>query len=447
MDTKKIPPHNIEAEEKVLGGILLDPQEGMDKCDGILDKEDFYVLFHKTVFEGMSYLYKNAIAITHTSLRDWAQARNILQQYPTFSSQLLILEEGMPSLALFSSYVDIIRKKSVVRKVLAAAVSIEELSYTHTLAETEEFLEEAEGRILLATTHTLNPIGEHVQIGVLAFTQKLEHIIENPHDVVGIPSGFGDLDKITLGFQKGDFVIIAARPGSGKTSIAMQMAYNAAHGHHKKAGFISLEMSKEQLIERLISMESRVPSEKMKVGNVNENEVEKIIGAAGKISETPLYVSDEYVGSSMELRRRMRRMVKEHGCDIIFVDYLQLIRGGKGGNREEEVAELSVSCKRVAKELHIPVVALAQLNRELEKRQDKRPLLSDLRESGSLEQDADLILFIYRDELYRQHDVGNAGVAEIIIGKHRNGPVGTIKLFFHKECVRFSPLTQGDIYA
>ena len=734
----KIPPHDIDAERRVLGGILLDPVS-MGTVEDILLPEDFYIPFHKVVYEGMLYLHKIHTPISTITLADWGKSRNYTTQFPTFISSLVDLEESTPSVAFFSTHVDIVKKKSTVRKVLDVAVSIEEMAYGASVGEVEDFLEEAEGRILTATKSTLSSLGNPVQLGILTFVEKLQKIVENPQVVTGIPSGFGDLDKITLGFQRGDFIVLAARPSMGKalsldsllltasgwitmrevqigdkiygedgklhnvtgvfpqgkkklyevifhdggkvkccgdhlwklknrydrlhrregrvitlhdvkkdikrgrrkfwsvpyaqpiqfpqrniylhpyvlgvylgdgssthnvkihnpeedimkkvasllppedtvekhehatcptwiikrreksqyvtstkyylrdmflegkgssekfipqkylfssvedriallqglidtdgfvvgggwieysttslqlaediqflvgslggrcsfrregkvgtykkngkhiqcqvfyrltmaffneiipvssqkhlnkyspsrnrvrerfieevrevgeeecqcitidnpthlyitndfipthnSALAMQMAFQAA-SIQKRAGFISLEMSEDSLIERLVSMESRVSGEKIKTGNIGESEVERIIQASSRIGEVPLFISDAYIANVRELRRRVRRLVREKELDILFIDYIQLIRGGEK-NREEEVASISASCKQLAKELKIPIIGLAQLNRLLEQRQDKRPLPSDLRESGCLSGDTKIFL-------------------------------------------------------
>jgi replicative DNA helicase len=438
-ELQKIPPQQIEAEQSLLGGLLIDG-DGFPSVIEILKGDEFYRDAHRTIFRTYQELFERNHPIDLITVAEALTERNELESVGG-ATYLSSLAERVPSAANVTAYAKIVNEKALLRRLLQAANEITSLCYAGGKS-VEEILDGAESTIFSVTERSVrtsyHPIKDVIK--------KSVEVIENFHEyqgVSGVPSHFVELDKLTAGFQRSDLIIIAARPSMGKTALALNIARNAALDSGIPVGFFSLEMSKEQLAMRLLCSEARVDSQKIRTGFLSTQEGAKMIQAASAFMEAPILIDDTPAISALELRAKARRMMAERGLGMVIVDYLQLMRGREGTERrEQEISEISRALKALAKELFIPVIALSQLNRKVEERHDKRPQLSDLRESGAIEQDADLIAFIYRDEMYSK-DSADKGVAEVIIGKQRNGPTGTAKLAYIKSYTRFENLALG----
>ncbi|MCU0573132.1 MAG: replicative DNA helicase [Syntrophobacteraceae bacterium] len=439
-ELQRIPPQQIEAEQSLLGGLLIDG-EGFPSVVEILKGDEFYRDAHRTVFRVFQLLFDGNQPIDLITVAELLAERNEIESVGG-ATYLASLAELVPSAANVAAYARIIKEKALLRRLIQAANEITSYCYSGGKS-VEEILDSAESTIFSVTERSLRssyyPIKEVMK--------KTVEVIENFHEVhgvSGVPSHFTELDKLTAGFQPSDLIIIAARPSMGKTALALNIARNAAVDSGIPIGFFSLEMSKEQLAMRLLCSEARVDSQKIRSGFLSSQEGGKMIAAASAFLEAPIFIDDTPALSALELRAKARRMMAERGLGMVIVDYLQLMRGREGTERrEQEISEISRALKALAKELYIPVIALSQLNRKVEERHDKRPQLSDLRESGAIEQDADVIAFIYRDEMYSKESA-DKGVAEVIIGKQRNGPQGTAKLAYIQSYTRFENLAYGS---
>jgi replicative DNA helicase len=439
-ELQRIPPQQVEAEQSLLGGLLIDG-DGFPSVIEILKGDEFYRDSHRTIFRTFQELFERNQPIDLVTVAEALSERNELEAVggPTY---LASLTELVPSAANVAIYAKIINEKALLRRLIQAASEISSHCYAGGKS-VEDILDTAESTIFSVTERSVrssyHPIKDVIK--------KSVEVIENFHEyqgVSGVPSHFAELDKLTAGFQRSDLIILAARPSMGKTALALNIARNAALDSGIPVGFFSLEMSKEQLAMRLLCSEARVDSQKIRTGFLSTQEGAKMIQAASAFMEAPILIDDTPAISALELRAKARRMMAERGLGMVIVDYLQLMRGREGTERrEQEISEISRALKALAKELYIPVVALSQLNRKVEERHDKRPQLSDLRESGAIEQDADVIAFIYRDEMYSK-DTADKGVAEVIIGKQRNGPTGTAKLAYIKSYTRFENLALGS---
>ncbi len=339
-------------------------------------------------------------------------------------------------------YARIVRERAILRKLIWVATEIASEGYGAE-SDTEEYLDKAEKAIFEVTARQVKPSFVPLKEILRDAFARIEELYERQDAVTGVPSGYHELDQLTAGLQPSDLIIIAGRPGTGKTSFVLNIAQHAAIKSGTPVGFFSLEMSKEQLVMRMLCSEAKVDSQRVRRGNLRDSDWPKLTRAAGALAEAPIYIDDTPGVSTLELRAKCRRLKSEAGLGLVVVDYLQLMRGkGKYDVREQEISEISRTLKALAKELHVPVVALSQLNRGVESRADKRPMISDLRESGAIEQDADVIMFIYRDEIYDKESQ-DKGLAEIIVGKQRNGPTGDIKLAFIAEYTTFENLARG----
>lgn len=435
----RVPPQNLEAEESVLGAILLDPQ-ALNRAVELLVPADFYREAHRMLFEGMRTLYERGQSV------DLVTLSNFLAENPRFetlggASMIAALTHVVPSSANISHHAKIVKEKAVLRDLISKTSEIIQRSY-ETPSQVEEFLDEAEKIIFSISEGSQRQSYFSVKDIVKDSIKAIEERASRQDAITGVPSGFKDLDKLTCGFQPSDLVIIAGRPSMGKTAFCLNMAAYAAAEKGIPCLFFSLEMSKEQLVMRLLCSEARIESNRLRTGQLDDDDWKRLIRAAGKLSELPLYIDDTPAISTTALRSKTRRLKKEKDVKMVMIDYLQLMRRSQDGyseSREREISEISRSLKALAKELSIPVIALSQLNRSVESRIDKRPMNSDLRESGALEQDADLIGFIYRDEVYNK-DTAKPGVAEFILGKQRNGPIGTVELTFLHQYTRFANL-------
>lgn len=435
---RKVPPQNLEAEESVLGGILLDP-DALDRIIEVMSAADFYRDAHRTIFETMLALSERGEPIDLITLSDALKARG---QLPQIGGATFLAELGdkVPSAANVAHYARIVRDKAVLRSLIRVSGEIVGRCYD-SQDDIEQFLDEAERLIYDVSEQRIRPAFFKVGDMIMDTIKTVEQLYERKEMVTGVPTGFLDLDQKTAGLQPADLVIIASRPSMGKTAFALNIAQYVALQTNATVGVFSLEMAKEQLVMRLLCAEARVDNAKVRAGYLAERDFPRLAMAAGRLAEAPIFIDDTPGLNVLELRAKARRLKREHDLGVVIVDYLQLMRGldQKQENRVQELAEISRGLKALAKELQVPVVALSQLNRQVETRGDKRPIMSDIRESGSIEQDADVILFLYRDEMYHA-DSADEGTAEIIIGKQRNGPIGTVRLAFRSEYTRFENL-------
>ena len=435
----KVPPQNLEAEQSVLGGILLDNM-AINSVLEILETDDFYSEAHRKIFIAIIELSEKnepSDLITLSSLlRDKKHLEGIGGE-----SYLASLVDSVPSAANISYYSKIVKEKAILRKLISAATDILNKSYDSG-ADIDSVLDESEHTIFEISENKIKPAFFPIKEIIKDSFKTIESLYEKKALITGVSTGYKKVDEITSGFQNSELIIIAGRPSMGKTALAINIAQYAAIENELPVAIFSLEMSKEQLAFRLLSSEAKVDSQRLRKGFVGEVDWPKLTTAAGRLSEAPIYIDDTPAISVLEMKAKTRRLKAERGLGLVVLDYLQLMRGrDASAPREQEISEISRSLKALAKELEIPVVALSQLNRQVEARSDRRPQLADLRESGAIEQDADVIMFIYRDEVYnKSEDNAEKGLAEIIIGKQRNGPTGLVKLAFLKEYTRFENL-------
>ena len=436
---QRILPHSIEAEEAVLGGILLD-NDAINVAQERLRAEDFYRSGHVEIFKAMEALADRHEPIDIITLSQELKMRNILEEAGGVDN-LARLASTVPSAANVGYYAKLVRENALRRRVIHEATDV--ISKAFDADEgIDDFLNETERRILSVADagiqDSFHPVGEVVQESM----KLVEKMYDQKQPITGVPTGFHDLDRITAGLHGSDLIILAARPAMGKTSLAMSIAQWVGIYNKTPVAVFSLEMAKEQIVLRMLCSEARVDNSKVSTGNLGERDFPKLVDAASKIAEAPIYIDETGSIEITQLCAKARRLHKEVGLSLIVVDYLQLIRSPAYKNsREQEIADISRTLKSLAKELKLPIIALAQLNRSVESRNDKRPMMSDLRESGAIEQDADIIMFIYRDEVYNE-DSPDKGVAEVIIGKHRNGATGKVRLAFAPEFTRFDNLEE-----
>lgn len=437
-------PHNLEAEKSVLGAILIN-NLAFNQAAEVIDSSDFFRDAHRRIFDKMVVLSERSEPIDLVTLKDELVRSGELEDVggPAYVSALT---DGVPRSANVEYYAKIVKEKSTLRRLIQASTEVLTRAYDAE-EDADDLLDEAERTIFSIAEGRMRSgfvkLSELVDGGYA----MLEQLQSSRGLVTGVPSGFVDLDEMTRGFQPSDLVIVAARPAMGKTSFVMNIALNAALEAGKSVGVFSLEMSKEQLFMRLLTSEARVDAHRFRGGFLGEQDYERLNVAFGRLHEAKVFVDDTPSIGVLEMRAKSRRLMVEHGLDMLIIDYLQLMQGrGKFDNRQQELASISRSLKILAKELNIPILALSQLSRATETRSDHRPQLSDLRESGALEQDADMVMFIFREEVYAAEDDKRAeveGKAEIIIGKQRNGPIGTIDLAFLKQYTRFENLQSG----
>lgn len=433
------PPHSTEAEESVIGSILLD-NDAINPALEILTHEDFYNSAYKFIFQAMTAIVEKQEPIDVITVATNLKSLGYFEQSGGHQN-LARLASLMPTSGNVIYYAKVVKAMSLRRKMIHEASGIIQDAFKLD-SELEEFLDASELKILGVSDdkskESFTPVCDIVQDSI----KLIEILYDKKESITGISSGFTGLDNLTAGFQKSDLLIIAARPAMGKTSLALTVAQWVGIHEQKRVALFSLEMSKEQLVMRMLCSEARVDSTKVRTGNLDQSDFPKLVDAASKISDSPIYIDDTPALSISELRAKARRLHREAPLELVVVDYLQLLKSPAFKNsREQEISDISRSLKALAKELSIPVIALSQLNRSVEQRVDKRPLMSDLRESGAIEQDADIIMFIYRDEVYND-DTPDKGVAELIISKHRSGPTGIVRLAFNGAHTRFDNLEE-----
>ncbi|WP_217542848.1 replicative DNA helicase [Vibrio metschnikovii] len=440
VEAMKTPPHSLEAEQSVIGGLLLDNQRWDTVSERVI-AQDFYSRPHRLIFEAVKSLLESGQPLDLITLSEYLELREQLEDVGGFA-YLADLVKNTPSAANINAYADIVAERALVRNLIGVANEIADAGYDPQGRSSEDLLDLAESKVFaIAEARSGENEGPQNVDTILEKTlERIELLYKTPQDgVTGVNTGFTDLNKKTAGLQGSDLIIVAARPSMGKTTFAMNLCENAAMQQDKPVLIFSLEMPAEQIMMRMLASLSRVDQTKIRTGQLDDEDWARISSTMGMLMEKKnMFIDDSSALTPTEVRSRARRIAREHGgLSLIMVDYLQLMRvPSQSDNRTLEIAEISRSLKALAKELNVPVVALSQLNRSLEQRADKRPVNSDLRESGSIEQDADLIMFIYRDEVYHP-DSPMKGIAEIIIGKQRNGPIGSVRLTFQGQYSRF----------
>ncbi|MDH6154183.1 replicative DNA helicase [Polynucleobacter sphagniphilus] len=443
----KVPPHSVEAEQSLLGGLLID-NTAWDRLGGILNEKDFYRPEHALIYKVIARLvgdnHPADVITVHEAVKSEQGGDLVGIDY------LNSLAQSTPSAANIKGYADIVRDRSILRRLIEVSDNIVNSAFVPEGRSVRTLLDEAESRILQIGEEGSRK-ADYLEIEPLLRTvvARIDELYnrQGGSDITGIATGFIDLDKQTSGLQKGDLVIVAGRPSMGKTAFALNIAENVALAEGLPVVVFSMEMSGEQLAARLLGSVGRVDQGRMRTGKLQDDEWPRVTDAIARLSNTQILIDETGALSSLELRARARRIARNFGgtLGLVVIDYLQLMSGSGSENRATEISEISRSLKSLAKELQCPVVALSQLNRGLEQRPNKRPIMSDLRESGAIEQDADLIMFIYRDEVYHPDTTTDKGVAEIIIGKQRNGPIGTIRLSWQGPYTKFDNLAAGSI--
>lgn len=433
----KLQPHNVEAEEAVLGSLLIDP-DAIIRVAPFLQPADFFVERHAWVYEAVLQLHERRQPADLVTLTDELHRRGQLEEIggPAFLTGLI---NATPTAIHAEYYARIIERTSVLRRLISAAGEIARLAYDVS-RDVDEVVDEAEQIIFGVSgeqvSRDLRPIRQILD----QYYDRVEYLHQHRGEIIGIPTGLSDLDKLLGGLQRSDVIILAGRPGMGKTSLALSIALQAARRYQKRVAVFSLEMSDEQLVQRLVSAETGIDSQRLRLGDIKDNEWPTFIQATKLLSNTSIFIDDTAAISVMQLRAKARRLHAEFGLDLLVVDYLQLMQGDSHSeNRQQEISYISRSVKALARELNIPILALSQLSRQVESRHDKRPMLSDLRESGSIEQDADVVMFVYRDDVYNP-DTEYPNIAEIIVAKHRSGPTGIFSVYFKKHLAQFVDL-------
>lgn len=439
-ELNKLPPQNIEAEQSVIGALLID-NEAINKALESLAADDFYRESHKKIFEAVIELYQKNEPADLVTVTNVLKNKDLLDDVGG-AAYVASLASSVPTAANIAHYARIVRDKAILRKLISSATSIIDQGYSNS-GDVDAFLDDAERTIFEVAQNKIKQSFYAIKDVVKESYKLIEKLYERKEPITGVPTGYADLDRMTAGLQPSDLVIVAGRPSMGKTAFALNIVAHAAMSAKVPCAVFSLEMSKEQLVQRLLCSEAKVSGSKLRGGFLAESDWPRLTRACGALSEAPIYIDDTPAMNVLEMRAKARRLQKEKELGLIVVDYIQLARGvGRIESREREIAEISSSLKALAKELSVPVIAISQLNRAVESRQDKRPQLADLRESGAIEQDADVIMFVYRDEMYNRESE-EKGVAEIIIGKQRNGPTGFTKLAFLNEFTRFENLAKG----
>jgi replicative DNA helicase len=442
----RVPPHSIEAEQAVLGGVFLD-QEAWVKVVERVTEADFYRRDHRVIFSAISGLDAEGQPFDIVTVAEWLENRQLLDEAGGLS-YLAAVAENTPSASNIAAYADIVRKRSILRQLISATTEIGETVFNPMGRSSEEILDNAEQAVFEIAEQENRGRKSYKQIkDLLAIAiDRVDELFHKDSPITGIPTGFDDLDNLTAGLQPSDLVIIAGRPSMGKTAFAINIAEHAAIKEKKTVAIFSMEMPGEQLAMRMMASLGMIDQQKLRTGKLQDDDWPRLTSTVAMMQETKMFIDDTPALTPAELRARCRRISREHGLDMIVIDYLQLMQvAGTTENRATEISEISRSLKAMAKELKVPVIALSQLNRSLEQRPNKRPMMSDLRESGAIEQDADVIAFIYRDEVYDE-DSADKGIAEIIVGKQRNGPIGTVRLAFRGQFTRFENYIEDQAY-
>ncbi|MCB9072617.1 MAG: replicative DNA helicase [Bdellovibrionaceae bacterium] len=440
--TYRVPPHNLEAEVSIIGGLMVD-SESFDVVSDTLSPEDFYKASHQKIYQAATDLHKRGQPVDIITISNYLSTKKELDAIGGPSALAEILNQ-VPAAINLRGYADIVKEKSLLRRLITTNLEIVNSAYDGQYDSLETFVDEVETKIFKVTEQketnsNITGAADLVKMSI----DKLTELSTRNQDITGIASGFSSLDKMTAGFQPGDLVIIAARPSMGKTAFSLNLAMHAALRMKKSVAYFSVEMAKEQLMMRLLASEARVNMSDVRIGRIKDSDWPRLIDKASKMAETNLFIDDTSSISPFEIRSKARRIKAQHGLDLILIDYLQIMGlNTRVERRERMIAEISKSLKGIAKELRVPVIALSQLNRGVEGRSGemRKPVLSDLRESGAIEQDADLIMMLYREEYYEPDNAEARGQADLLVRKHRNGPVGEIKLRWQSQYGYFSEL-------
>jgi replicative DNA helicase len=433
----KLQPHNIEAEEAVLGALLIDP-DAIIRVATFLRPKDFFLQRNGWICEAILNLHSRREPTDLITLTDELERQNHLAEIggPAYLTDLI---NATPTSIHVEYYAKIVERTAILRRLIDGATQIAQLAYEDT-EEVAEIIDRAESIIFGVTERRSERDLRPIRHAIDRYYDLIEYRSQHQGELMGIPTGLKDLDRLLGGLQRSDLIILAGRPGMGKTSLALSMALQASRKWNKRIAIFSLEMSDEQLVQRLLSAETGIDSQRLRLGQIRDEEWPVFIQATSLLADTSIFLDDTPAISAMELRTKARRLEAEHGLDMLIVDYMQLMRGDvRSENRQQEISYISRSLKELARELNIPVIAASQLSRAVESRHDKRPMLSDLRESGSIEQDADVVLFVYRDEVYNP-DTEFPNLAEIIVAKHRSGPTGMFSVYFKKMLAQFVDL-------
>ncbi len=438
VDQFKVPPHSVEAEQSLLGGLMLE-NSAWEQVGEMVAEGDFYRKDHRLIFRAIRYLADENTPFDVVTLSEWLDKRNELQTVGGLS-YLGTLANNTPSAANIKAYANIIRERSVLRQLIKVGTDISDSAFNTEGRSSEELLDNAERAVFEIAEQGASNRGGFAAINdvLVDVVDRIDLLFNQEGGITGLSTGYDDLDEMTSGLQEGDLVIVAGRPSMGKTTFSMNIAEHAAMTCGKPVAVFSMEMPAESLAMRMLSSLGRIEQNKIRSGQLDDDDWPRLTSAIGLLQEKPLFIDDTPALSPNELRTRCRRLVREHGpLGLIVIDYLQLMQvPGSNENRTAEISEISRALKGIAKEMNVPVIALSQLNRSLEQRPDKRPVMSDLRESGAIEQDADVIIFIYRDEVYNPESEAK-GTAEILIRKQRNGPIGSLRLTFLGKYTRF----------
>ncbi len=440
----RIPPQSIEAEQSVLGSVLLS-KDAIIQIGDALHPDDFYEERHKNIFQAMVELFEERRPIDIVTLSDKLEKAKIIDAVGG-ATYLTTLVNSVPTAAHAEHYAEIIKNKSVLRRLLQAAINITQMGYDEN-RKIDDVLDQSEKELFSVSQKFFRQYFTPVKSILTEAFDRIDELHKQKGQLRGIATGYRDLDNILAGLQESDLIILAARPSMGKTSLALNIAQFVATNIKKSVGIFSLEQSKEQLVDRLLCSQAGIDAWKLRTGNLSELDFPKIGHAMGILSEAPLYIDDSPMLNVMEIRTKARRLQAEHNLGLLMIDYLQLMQGRRTSNdtnRVQEISEISRGLKGLARELNVPVIALSQLSRAVEHRPDKRPVLADLRESGSIEQDADVVMFIYREDYY-DPDTERKNIADILVKKHRNGPIGSVELYFHPEQTKFRTIERKQV--
>ncbi len=434
----KIPPQNIDAEKSLLGAVLIDEETLADISEHVTAR-DFYDRRHSIIYDAMMRLFEKHKPVDLLTLTEELKAKKELDTIGG-SAYLTELTNYVPTAAHAEAYAELVSQKAVRRRLIKASGDISELGYNEE-STTQELLQQAEAELFSVSDQSLKQDLISIESILTESFDRMEELHRNKGTLRGVQTGYRDLDNMTAGFQKSDLIILAARPAMGKTTLVTNLAYNVATIAKQSVLFFSLEMSKEQLVDRMLADASGVDAWNIRTGNLSDEDFSKISEAMGELAEAPIFIDDTPGMTVLEMRTKARRAAHDHPLGLIIIDYLQLMQGSgrDGGNRVQEVSEISRGLKLIARELNVPVIALSQLSRSVESRSPQIPQLADLRESGSIEQDADIVMFIYR-EAYYNPETERENITDLIIAKHRNGPTGKVELYFHPERLRFMSL-------
>ncbi|MEI7941856.1 MAG: replicative DNA helicase [Candidatus Riflemargulisbacteria bacterium] len=442
---RKIPPQNLDAEQSVLGAILID-SEAIQRVLEVVMPDYFYKNAHQIIYQTMLDLITKAEPVDLVTLSEKLRINNDLERVGGMT-YLTDLVDVVSTSANIEYYAKIVEEKAVLRNLITTGSNIVEQAFSESL-EVTDILDQAEQQIFKVADKRMKKGFTHIGSILGTVMDEIEAMYNNEISLLGLSSGFVDLDRITSGFQNSDLIILAARPSVGKTALALNFLMDAAVRQNKCVAMFSLEMSKESLVSRMLCAHAQIDSNKLKTGNLQDNDWKKLMRSLGKLDEAKIFIDDSASMTALEIRAKARRIKAEKGLDLLVIDYLQLMHGSKSRveNRTQEISEISRQLKAIARELKVPVLALSQLSRSVEQRNDKQPKLSDLRESGEIEQTADLVIFIHREDFYDHQNAGPNSLTDIIVAKHRNGPTGKCQLVFQKEITKFrSKETTEDV--